>query len=114
MEILEKYCFGIGYNYRISLPDIMDYTVYERITLNWSARSHIAWNHSSKCFKYICSSDQFYKTLGDISILSKSRALAEYGLMVNKTFGSFQLQNNFECKFFQIIVIIRQNSFRIF
>lgn len=62
---------------------LTDYTVYERITLNWSTRSHLVWNHASKCFKYICSNDNIYKPLRDISILTKSRALAEYGLLVN-------------------------------
>jgi hypothetical protein len=56
--------------------------VYERITLNWSTRSHLVWNHASKSFKYICNNDSIYKALNDISISTKSRALAEYGLLV--------------------------------
>lgn len=40
------------------------------------------WNHASKAFKYISSNDSIYKSLGDISILTKSRASAEYGLLV--------------------------------
>lgn len=62
---------------------LTDYTVYERITLNWSTRSHLVWNHASKSFKYICSNDHTYEALGDISTSTKSRALAEYGLLVN-------------------------------
>ncbi|XP_014207535.2 GATOR complex protein MIOS-A [Copidosoma floridanum] len=65
----------------ISQQGLTDYTVNERITLNWSARSHLVWNHSSKTFKYICSSDKIYKDLGDISILTKKRAMAGYGLL---------------------------------
>ncbi|OXU30787.1 hypothetical protein TSAR_008781 [Trichomalopsis sarcophagae] len=65
----------------ISQQGLTDYTVYERITLNWSTRSHLVWNHASKSFKYICSNDHTYKALGDISISTKSRALAEYGLL---------------------------------
>lgn len=61
---------------------LTDYTVYERITLNWSTRSHLMWNHASKAFNYITCNDGIYKTLGDISILTKSRALTEYGLLV--------------------------------
>lgn len=62
---------------------LTDYTVYERITLNWSTRSHLVWNHASKCFKYICSNDNTYRALDDISILTKNRAIAEYGLLVS-------------------------------
>ncbi|XP_012282534.1 GATOR complex protein MIOS-B [Orussus abietinus] len=65
----------------ISQQGLTDYTVFERITVNWSARSHLAWNHASKSFKYIHSGDNIYKALDDISILTKSRAIAEYGLL---------------------------------
>lgn len=61
---------------------ITDYTVYERITINWSARSYIVWNHASKSFKYISSNDNVYKSFEDISILTKTRAQTEYGLLV--------------------------------
>ncbi|XP_058794718.1 GATOR complex protein MIOS-B [Phymastichus coffea] len=60
---------------------LTDYTVYERITLNWSTRSHLVWNHASKSFKYICCNDNIYRALDDISILTKNRASAEYGLL---------------------------------
>lgn len=62
---------------------LTDYTVCERITVNWSTRSHLAWNHASKSFKYICSNDNIYKALNDISILTKTRAASEYGLLVS-------------------------------
>lgn len=62
---------------------LTDYTVCERITVNWSTRSHLAWNHASKAFKYICSNDNIYKALNDISILTKTRAASEYGLLVS-------------------------------
>ncbi|XP_031849285.1 GATOR complex protein mio isoform X3 [Nomia melanderi] len=65
----------------ISQQGLTDYTVCERITVNWSTRSHLAWNHASKSFKYICSNDSIYKALDDISILTKTRAASEYGLL---------------------------------
>lgn len=43
----------------------------------------MAWNHASKSFKYICSNDNIYKSIDDISILTKTRALADYGLLVS-------------------------------
>ncbi|XP_014229294.1 GATOR complex protein MIOS-B [Trichogramma pretiosum] len=65
----------------ISPQGLTDYTVYERITLNWSTRSHLVWNHASKSYKYICSNDNIYKGLNDISILLNRRALSGYGLL---------------------------------
>nr|XP_012151279.1 PREDICTED: WD repeat-containing protein mio-B isoform X4 [Megachile rotundata] len=65
----------------ISQQGLTDYTVCERITINWSTRSHVAWNHASKSFKYICNDDSIYKALDDISILTKTRAASEYGLL---------------------------------
>lgn len=65
----------------ISQQGLTDYTVCERITVNWSTRSHLAWNHASKSFKYICNDDNIYKALDDISILTKTRAASEYGLL---------------------------------
>ncbi|XP_076291746.1 GATOR complex protein mio isoform X1 [Lasioglossum baleicum] len=65
----------------ISQQGLTDYTVCERITVNWSTRSHLAWNHASKSFKYICNNDNIYKALDDISILTKTRAASEYGLL---------------------------------
>ncbi|XP_063974813.1 GATOR2 complex protein MIOS [Diachasmimorpha longicaudata] len=60
---------------------LSDYTVYERITINWSTRSHIAWNHASKAIKYLSSSDSIYRGFDDIAILVKKRAFTDYGLL---------------------------------
>lgn len=62
---------------------VTDYTVSERITLNWSARSCLMWNCAFKSFKYIHSEDSVYKELDDISVLTKRRAMFEYGLLVS-------------------------------
>lgn len=65
----------------ISSQGLTDYTVYERITVNWSTRSHLVWNHATKAFKYVCSKDSIYKGFDDIAVLTKKRAIAEYGLL---------------------------------
>ncbi|XP_046467941.1 GATOR2 complex protein MIOS [Neodiprion pinetum] len=65
----------------ISQQGLTDYTVFERITINWSTKSYLAWNHASKSFKYIYSTDNIYKSLNDISLQTKSRAMRDYGLL---------------------------------
>jgi len=66
------------------LIGVTDYTVCERITLNWSARSCLMWNYAFKSFKYVHNEDNVYKALDDISVLTKKRAMFEYGLLVRK------------------------------
>ncbi|XP_067210981.1 GATOR2 complex protein MIOS-B isoform X2 [Linepithema humile] len=67
----------------ISMQGVTDYTVCERITLNWSARSCLMWNYAFKSYKYIHSEDSVYKELDDISVLTKKRAMIEYGLLTD-------------------------------
>ncbi|RZC42359.1 WD repeat-containing protein mio-B [Asbolus verrucosus] len=54
---------------------ITDYTVFDRITLNWAPTSNVVWTYGRKTMKYI--SDH---PLQDISTKMKQRALAGYGL----------------------------------
>ncbi|KAJ8938879.1 hypothetical protein NQ318_016083 [Aromia moschata] len=54
---------------------IKDYTVFDRITLNWAPTSNIVWSHGRKTMKY--ASDMF---LNDISNKMKERAKSRYGL----------------------------------
>ncbi|KAL3269121.1 hypothetical protein HHI36_008202 [Cryptolaemus montrouzieri] len=54
---------------------IIDYTVFDRITLNWGATSHVVWTYGCKTMKYIQDN-----TLNDISYKIKKRAKLEYGL----------------------------------
>ncbi|RLU21193.1 hypothetical protein DMN91_005566 [Ooceraea biroi] len=67
----------------ISSQGVTDYTVCERITLNWSARSCLMWNYAFKSFKYVHNEDNVYKALNDISVLTKKRAMFEYGLLAD-------------------------------
>ncbi|KAK9890772.1 hypothetical protein WA026_012117 [Henosepilachna vigintioctopunctata] len=54
---------------------IIDYTVFDRITLNWGATSSVVWTYGCKTMKYIQDN-----ILNDISYKIKKRAKLEYGL----------------------------------
>lgn len=59
---------------------ITDYTVAERITLNWLPCSQLVWTHGRKSLKILSEKDSLYTSLNDISIKMKRRALSKYGL----------------------------------
>lgn len=42
------------------------------------------WNYAFKSFKYVRSEDSVYKEFDDISVLTKRRAMFEYGLLVSR------------------------------
>ncbi|KAJ8985000.1 hypothetical protein NQ317_016911 [Molorchus minor] len=54
---------------------IKDYTVFDRITLNWAPTSNLVWSHGRKTMKHL--SDMFHN---DISSKMKERAKNRYGL----------------------------------
>jgi hypothetical protein len=54
---------------------ITDYTVFDRITLNWAPTSNVVWTYGRKTMKYINDCP-----LQDISTKIRQRALAGYGL----------------------------------
>lgn len=54
---------------------ITDYTVFDRITLNWAASSSICWSYGRKTIKYVSDSK-----IDDISNKMKRRAERGYGL----------------------------------
>lgn len=60
------------------LGSIVDFTVFDRITLNWGASSNVVWTYGCKTMKYIQDA-----TLNDISYYIKKRAKLEYGLKVD-------------------------------
>lgn len=64
---------------------ITDYVVFERITLNWSPRSHVVWTHGRRTLKVISEKNTVYTSLSDISVKLKRRALNDYGLKVSTT-----------------------------
>lgn len=55
----------------------MDYTVFDRITLNSSPHFNIVWSHGRKTLKYIVDNKN---SLQDVSQKIKQRAIAGYGL----------------------------------
>ena len=63
---------------------VTDYVVFERITLNWSPTSHIAWTHGRRTLKLISDQDLIYNCWNDISVKMRRRALSDYGLKVSK------------------------------
>jgi len=71
---------------------ITDYVVFERITLNWSPRSHVVWTHGRRTLKVISEKNTVYSSLSDISVKLKRRALNGYGLKVSTTCLSVQQQ----------------------
>ncbi|KAK7593002.1 hypothetical protein V9T40_007754 [Parthenolecanium corni] len=59
---------------------ITDYTVFERMTLNWSPSTHIVWTYGRQHLKLISDHDKIYSNIQDFGPKIKRRALAEYGL----------------------------------
>ena len=62
---------------------ITDYTVFERMTLNWSPSTHIVWTYGRQHLKLISDHDKVYSNFQDLGPKIKRRALAEYGLKVS-------------------------------
>lgn len=65
------------------LGNIMDYVVFERITLNWAPTSNMVWTHGRKLLKYANNRNDDCTTC-DISEKIKQRCVAGYGLKVSK------------------------------
>ncbi|KRT82735.1 WD40 domain-containing protein, partial [Oryctes borbonicus] len=59
---------------------IVDYTVFDRITLNWTTNANLVWSCGRKTLKYITESSPLYDSLQDISQKIKLRACKGYGL----------------------------------
>ncbi|XP_015363870.1 PREDICTED: WD repeat-containing protein mio-A-like [Diuraphis noxia] len=57
-----------------------DYFVFERMTLNWSTKSNIAWTYGQHNLKYISDKDLVYSSFEDISTIIKMRAFSQYGI----------------------------------
>jgi len=68
--------------YFIILGVLNDYFVFERMTLNWSTKSNIAWTYGQHNLKYISDKDLVYSSFEDISTIIKMRAFSQYGIKV--------------------------------
>lgn len=60
----------------------MDYTVFDRITLNWATNSNLVWTCGRKTLKFVTDGNGLYSCLDDISQKIKTRASKGYGLKV--------------------------------
>jgi len=61
---------------------IHDYTVSERVTLNFSPSLHLVRSVGRRNLKMIDETSEMYKKLDDIAFIMKQRALSDYGLKV--------------------------------
>lgn len=70
---------------------LLDYKVFDRITLNWSPTSEIVWTCGRKVLQCVDSRDDFYNCLDDISVKMRRRACHGYGLKVSKIWMNAEL-----------------------
>ncbi|XP_035227424.1 GATOR complex protein MIOS-like isoform X2 [Stegodyphus dumicola] len=70
---------------------LLDYTIFDRITLNWSPTSEIVWTYGRKILQCVDSTDEFYSCLNDISVIMRKRAYQGYGLKVPKVWMNAEL-----------------------
>ncbi|XP_039295830.1 GATOR complex protein MIOS-B [Nilaparvata lugens] len=59
---------------------IVDYCVFERMTLNWATSSHLVWTFGRRTLKLLNEKHKVYEDLDDISVMMKRRAMKGYGL----------------------------------
>lgn len=59
---------------------LLDYTVFDRITLNWAPNSNLIWTHGRKKLKNISKRSKFHADIDDISEKMKERTIKGYGL----------------------------------
>ncbi|RZF47041.1 hypothetical protein LSTR_LSTR012618 [Laodelphax striatellus] len=59
---------------------MVDYCVFERMTLNWATSSHLVWTYGRRTLKLLNEKHKVYDDLDDISGLMKRRAMNGYGL----------------------------------
>ncbi|XP_054158947.1 GATOR complex protein MIOS-B-like [Oppia nitens] len=68
---------------------LRDFTVVDRITLNWSPVSEIIWTHGKKILQCIDSRDTVYESIDDIAVKMRKLALDGYGLSNDKLWQMF-------------------------
>lgn len=65
-------------NYR----DVIALNICDRITLNWSPICEIVWTKGKKILQCLDPRDEKYKSLDDISVNMRHRAITNYGMIV--------------------------------
>ncbi|GIY10130.1 GATOR complex protein MIOS [Caerostris darwini] len=73
---------------------LLDYTIFDRITLNWSPTSEIVWTYGRKILQCVDSRDEFYSCLNDISVKMRKRACQGYGLKMPKIWMNAELADD--------------------
>lgn len=64
--------------------DVRALTICDRITLNWSPICEIVWTKGKKILQCLDSRDEKYKSLDDISVNMRHRAITNYGMIVEE------------------------------
>ena len=62
--------------------DVIALDICDRITLNWSPICEIVWTKGKKILQCLDPRDEKYKTLDDISVNMRHRAITNYGMIV--------------------------------
>ncbi|GFT39799.1 GATOR complex protein MIOS [Nephila pilipes] len=73
---------------------LLDYTIFDRITLNWSPTSEIVWTFGRKILQCVDSRDEFYLCLNDISVKMRKRACQGYGFKMPKIWMNAELADD--------------------
>ena len=70
-------------NSNLLLGALYDYTIKERVTLNWSVQNSFVWNGSESRLHLLDEESEALQNPKEISILIKERALKGYGSFVS-------------------------------
>lgn len=62
--------------------DVIGLNICDRITLNWSPICEIVWTNGKKIQQCLDPRDERYKSLDDISVQMRHRAITNYGMIV--------------------------------
>lgn len=64
--------------------DVIALNICDRITLNWSPICEIVWTKGKKILQCLDPRDERYKSLDDISVNMRHRAITNYGMVVEE------------------------------
>lgn len=64
--------------------DVIALNICDRITLNWSPICEIVWTKGKKILQCLDPRDEKYKSLDDISVNMRHRAITNYGMIVEE------------------------------
>lgn len=76
------YAFNADSNSILNQEDEVSHYVTDKITLNWSPICEIVWTRGKKLLQCLDSNDEKYKSLDDISVQMRHKAITDYGMIV--------------------------------